>query len=178
METGGCPVGMAVIIVIVALKFILPVLYLFFPFAAGWGNFILDSVDGDLLIPAGLDNSLYQNLDKAADWVAYLFMFIWGWRKPIRREISIVFAMRTVGQVLFFTTHNEMVFFWFPNLLEPLFLVYVTIARFKGWQRAQEIYRQRIWLIWICILVYKIQDEYFTHVGNVDRTDLLRSLLP
>jgi len=178
METGRCPMGMAVIIVIVALKFFLPVLYLFFPFAAGWGNFILDSVDGDLLIPAGLDNGLYQNLDKAADWVAYLFMFIWGWRKPIRREISIVFAMRTVGQVLFFTTQNEMVFFWFPNLLEPLFLVYVTIARFKGWQRAQEIYRQRIWLIWICILVYKIQDEYFTHVGNVDRTDLLRSLLP
>jgi len=89
-----------------------------------------------------------------------------------------VFALRTVGQVLFFATQNEMVFFWFPNLLEPLFLVYVTIARFKGWQRAQEIYRQRVWLIWACILVYKIQDEYFTHVGNVGRSDLLRSLLP
>jgi len=89
--------GLAIIILVVALKFVLPFLYLFFPFAAGWGNFVLDSVDGDLLIPAGLDGNIYQNLDKAADWVAYLFMFIWAWRKPIRREITIVFALRTVG---------------------------------------------------------------------------------
>jgi hypothetical protein len=170
-------VGLAIIIIVVALKFILPILYLTFPFAAGWGNFVLDSMDGDLLIPAGLDDNLYQNIDKVADWVAYLFMFIWGWRKPIKREISVMFALRTVGQVLFFVTHNEMVFFWFPNFLEPLFLIYVTIAQFKGWERAQEIYRQRIWLIWGFIFIYKMQDEYFTHVGNVDRTDLLRSLL-
>lgn len=170
--------GMTLIIIVIALKFILPVLYLYFPFAAGWGNFVLDSVDGDILIPAGLDNHLYQNIDKAADWVAYLFMFIWGWRKPIRREISAMFALRTVGQVIFFLTQNEIVFFWFPNFLEPLFLVYVTIAQFKGWERAQEIYRRRIWLIWILIIIYKMQDEYFTHVGNVDRTDFLRSLLP
>jgi len=56
--------------------------------------------------------------------------------------------------------------------------VYVTIARFKGWEQAQVIYRQRRWLIWACIIVYKMQDEYFTHVGNVDRTDLLQSWLP
>jgi hypothetical protein len=166
-----------IIIIVIALKFLLPVLYLVVPFTAGWGNFILDSADGDLLIPAGLDEHLYQTLDKAADWVAYLFMFIWGWRRPIRREIAFAFVLRTVGQAMYFATQNEAVFFWFPNLLEPLFLVYVSIAHFKGPDRVYGIYRRRVWLIWVCILIYKMQDEYFTHIGNVDRTDFLKSLL-
>lgn len=168
--------NLAVIVPVVALKFLLPVLYLRYPFLAGWANWVLDSVDGDLLMPAGLDFSIYQNLDKAADWTGYLFIFIWGWRQPIRREITATFALRTVGQALFFATHDEMILFWFPNLLEPLFLVYVTIARFRGQERVQAIYRARLTWIWLGILVYKFQDEWFTHVANVDRTDWLRSL--
>ena len=168
--------SLSIIVPIVALKFLLPVLYLWFPFAAGWGNWVLDSVDGDLLMPAGLDFGLYQNLDKAADWVTYLFIFIWGWRRPIRREITATFALRTVGQVLFFATQNEMMLFYFPNLLEPLFLVYVTMARFRGWEQAQAIYRAKLVWIWLFILIYKFQDEWFTHVVNVDRTEYFKAL--
>ena len=58
-------------------------------------------------MPAGLDFGLYQNLDKAADWTGYLFIFIWAWRRPIRREITLTFALRTVGQALFFVTHDD-----------------------------------------------------------------------
>lgn len=46
--------GDVVIIIVVALKFLLPVLYLRAPFLAGWANFLLDSIDGDILVPAGL----------------------------------------------------------------------------------------------------------------------------
>lgn len=168
--------NLPVIVLIIGLKFLLPVLYLWFPFAAGWGNWILDSVDGDLLIPAGLDPGLYQNLDKAADWIGYLFIFIWGWKQPIRREITATFALRTVGQALFFATHNELMLFYFPNLLEPLFLVYVTVARFRGRDRVQAIYRARFRWIWLGILLYKFQDEWFTHVANVDRTEFVKAL--
>jgi hypothetical protein len=128
-------------------------------------------------MPAGLDFDLYQHLDKAADWTAYLFIFIWAWRRPIRREITATFALRTIGQALFFATGDEMMLFWFPNLEEPLFLVYVTIARFRGWERAQAVYRARLIWIWLGILAYKFQDEWFTHVANVDRTEFLRGLL-
>ncbi|MDO9693779.1 MAG: hypothetical protein Q7W56_03555 [Candidatus Latescibacteria bacterium] len=169
--------NLLLIVVVIALKFLLPVLFLRFPFAAGWANWLLDSVDGDLLIPAGLDEVLYQNLDKSADWVGYLFIFIWGWRQPIRREIAATFALRTVGQALFFVTQDEFMFFCFPNLLEPLFLVYATIARFRGWDRVQAIYRARLVWIWLGILVYKFQDEWFTHVANVDRTEFVKGLL-
>jgi hypothetical protein len=165
------------IVVVVALKFLLPVLYLRFPFGAGWANFILDSMDGDILIPAGLPDPNYQLIDKAADYWAYIFMFIWGWRQPIRREIAATFALRTVGQVLFFITRNELALFFFPNLLEPLFLLYVSIARVKGWDRVYDIYRRHIKAIWIGILVYKFQDEWITHVANVDRSTLIDRLL-
>jgi hypothetical protein len=169
--------GVFRIIVVVALKFLLPVFYLKFPFAAGWGNFVLDAADGDILIPAGLPDATYQLIDKAADWVAYLFMFIWGWKREIRREIAATFALRTVGQALFFATRNELALFFFPNLLEPLFLIYVTMARLRGWDRVQGLYTAHIRPIWVGILLYKFQDEWITHVVNVDRSELIRRLL-
>ena len=165
-----------IIVVIIALKFILPVLYLYFPFAAGWGNFVLDTIDGDILIPAGLDDPTYQPIDKIADYVAYIFMVIWAWKRPIRKEMTATFLLRTIGQALFFITGQEIVFFYFPNLVEPLFLIYVTIGRFRGYENAHEIYRKYIWTIWIAILVYKFQDEYFTHVANLDRSEWLQQL--
>jgi hypothetical protein len=167
----------AIIVVVVALKFLVPLLYFRYPFGAGWTNFVLDGIDGDLLIPAGLPDPTYQLIDKAADYFAYICIFLWGWRQPIRREITATFALRTVGQVLFFVTRNELVLFYFPNLLEPLFLVYATIARFAGWDRVYGIYRKHIVVIWAGILLYKFQDEWFTHVSNTDRTDTVRRLL-
>lgn len=81
-----------VIVPVVLAKFLLPVALIWFPFAAGWANFVLDTVDGDLLIPAGLGNSsdpnenhLYQNLDKVADYTTYVFMVVAAWRWPVRR---------------------------------------------------------------------------------------------
>lgn len=167
----------AAIVLILALKFLLPAAYLRWPFAAGWANWLLDSVDGDILVPAGLPEPLYQTLDKAADWVAYLFMFLWGRKRPIRREIAGAFALRTVGQTAFFLSGDEFVFFLFPNLIEPLFLVCATLARLHGEDGAWAIYRRRRLLIWILILVYKFQDEFFTHVANVDRTEFFARLL-
>lgn len=170
-------VDTVIIAVIVAMKFILPVLYFRYPFGAGWANFWLDSIDGDILVPAGLPDPTYQLVDKAADYWTYICIFLWGWRQPIRRETSVTFLIRTIGQVLFFVTRNELALFFFPNLLEPLFLIYVTIARFKGWDKVYGIYRKHAVAIWAFILVYKFQDEYITHVGNHDRTMLLKRFL-
>ena len=96
---------------VVALKYLLPALLVPFPFFAGVANFVLDSVDGDLLIPLGLSDPVYQNIDKSADWVTYLCMVVAAWRWPLRRVIVALFAFRTVGQVLFFITGDELVFF-------------------------------------------------------------------
>ena len=68
------------IALIVAAKFALPVLIVRFPFAAGWANFVLDSVDGDLLIPLGLPNEVYQPVDKLSDWVTYVAIVVVAYR--------------------------------------------------------------------------------------------------
>lgn len=170
--------GTAIALIIIVLKFILPVLIYFFPFAAGWANFVLDTIDGDLLIPLGIEDYTYQTIDKLADYTTYIAMLLVGLKLPIKREIIATFALRTIGQLLFFISRDELVFFFFPNLLEPLFLIFVTIAFFKkSNQEAYKVYKKYWWLIWGGILIYKFQDEWITHVGNVDRTELVKRWL-
>jgi hypothetical protein len=184
---GTGPLASAGIVLIVAAKFALPVLIVPFPFVAGWANFVLDSVDGDLLIPLGLPNEIYQPVDKITDWVTYVAMVVVGYRNgwPIRRLLLGLFLFRSIGQVAFLVTENELFLAVFPNFLEPLFLVTASIL---AWQRAVRhhpdwmargfavLHRYR-WLIGTLIVVYKLQDEYFTHVANVDRSEFLQQLI-
>jgi hypothetical protein len=167
-----------VIVFVIILKFTLPFIMIFFPFAAGWANFILDSIDGDILVPLGLANENYQIIDKIADYVTYICMVIWAYKNKaiIKKEILIVFLLRTIGQFMFFITRNELSLFFFPNLVEPLFLFFVTMLIFRGKELTEKFYKKYIWIIWIVILIYKFQDEWFTHVSNLDRSDFLKSL--
>ena len=98
------------IALIVAAKFVLPVLIVPFPFAAGWANFVLDGIDGDLLIPLGLPNDVYQPVDKLSDWVTYVAIVVVGYRNqwPIRRLMLGLFVFRSIGQVAFLLTENEL----------------------------------------------------------------------
>jgi hypothetical protein len=172
---------------IVAAKFGLPLLILRFPFAAGGANFFLDAFDGDLLIPLGLSNDVYQPVDKITDWVTYVMIVVLCFRNawPTRRLMLALFLYRSVGQITFLVTGNELVLALFPNFLEPLFLVTITILTFErvvrkvpDWQvRGFAILYRHRWLIGPVIVVYKLIDEYVTHVGNIDRTELLQQLL-
>ena len=89
------------IVLIVAAKFGLPVLIVWFPFAAGWANFFLDGFDGDLLIPLGLPNDIYQPVDKVTDWVTYVAIVVVAFRNgwPTKRLMLGLFLFRSVGQV-------------------------------------------------------------------------------
>jgi len=175
------------IALIIAAKFGLPLLILRFPFAAGWANFFLDSFDGDLLIPLGLPNEVYQPVDKITDWVTYIVIVVYVFWKawPIRRLMLALFLYRSVGQISFLVTGNELLLAFFPNFLEPLFLVTVTILtfervvrRFPDWEdRGFAILFRHKWLIGGTIVIYKLIDEYITHVGNIDRSELLQRLL-
>lgn len=165
------------IALIIAAKYLLPVAIIWSPFLAGWANFVLDTVDGDILIPLGLEDPTYQPIDKAADWVTYVFMTIAAWkgRWPILKWIVGLFIFRTIGQLLFFITNNEIVFFFFPNFLEPVFLIYATILFFKKDKAPETFHKWRIPIV-VFTVIYKLQDEYITHVGNFDRSDFLSGL--
>ena len=181
------PIQVVWIGLIVAAKFALPLLIIRFPFAAGWANFFLDGFDGDLLIPLGLPNEVYQPLDKLTDWVTYVAIVIVAYRNqwPIRRLMLGLFLFRSVGQVSFLVTENELFLALFPNFLEPLFLVTASILAWErvvrhlpDWQeRGFALLARYKWLIGTLIVIYKLQDEYITHVGNIDRSELLQQLL-
>ena len=162
------------IAIIIFLKYAIPIAIIFVPFFAGWGNFVLDSIDGDLLLPLGLSDSVYQLIDKSADWITYVGMVFAAWRFKwqIRKWIYILFGLRTVGQIAFFIFLDERIFFFFPNFLEPLFLVFATIVFFKKSQ-AYDFYLKHKIAIWIFVILYKLQDEWITHISNLDRTELI-----
>ena len=165
--------------VILVLKFAVPAGIPFRPFVFGWMNFVLDTVDGDLLVPLGLDDGTYQPIDKIADWATYVGMVVaarrGGW--SIRRWIVGLFVFRSLGQTLFLVTGAEWWLFVFGNYLEPLFLVYAT----AGFVLKQED-RTAVWFtrhrmaIVAFVVLYKLQDEYVTHVGNIDRTEWITDL--
>jgi hypothetical protein len=184
---GTSPFEAIAIALIVAAKFGLPLLIIRFPFVAGWANFVLDGVDGDLLIPLGLSDSIYQPVDKLSDWVTYVAIVIVAYRNawPIRRLMLGLFLFRSIGQISFLATGNELLLAAFPNFLEPLFLVTASILayervvrRLPDWQaRSFALLSRHRWLIGSLIVVYKLIDEWITHVGNIDRSDLLRQIL-
>lgn len=154
---------------VIALKFLVPAMLLWFPFPAAWGNYFLDVVDGDILLLLGMDEGVYQTIDKFADYISYIFMLVLGLRWQIRKTIIALFAYRTIGQVLFFTTRNEMVFFYFQNFLEPLVMAYTLLLfRNKTKPKAYKSYKKHFYLIWAIIIAYKVWNEWYLHLANID----------
>lgn len=167
------------IVAIIAAKFLIPVGIVVFPFAFGWANFVLDTIDGDLLVPLGLADSTYQPIDKLADWATYIGMVVAAWRFDwsIQRWVYVLFVYRSVGQILFLATGAEWWLFVFANFLEPLFLVYATASFFqKNEQLTAAWFTRHRTLIVVLVVLYKMQDEYVTHIGNIDRTELITNL--
>ena len=163
------------IVLVVALKVIVPSLMLRFPFYGAWGNYFLDIIDGDVLLQLGLSDATYQTIDKAADYFSYVIMLIVGLRWRIQSLIILLFVYRTIGQVLFFVTRQEIVFFYFQNFLEPLVLVYTFLlfSNHGSEERAYAAYRRHLGLIWILIIAYKVWNEWSLHYANIDLSSLL-----
>lgn len=156
-------------LIVVALKFLVPPLMLWFPFPAVWGNYFLDVVDGDILLSLGLNDYSYQTIDKIADYWSYIVMLLLGLRWNIKRIIIVLFVYRTIGQILFFVTRNELVFFIFQNFLEPLVMAYALIIFKQGSEtKAFQTYRRHYKLIWAIVIGYKLWNEWYLHYANID----------
>lgn len=156
-------------VIIVGLKFIVPSIMLWFPLFGLWGNFVLDVIDGDILLALGMEENVYQVVDKFADLISYIFMLILGIRWGIKNTVIVLFVYRLIGQILFFITGNEIYFFLFQNFLEPLMLIYVLLILMKKSEnKAFIVYRKHIILIWIGIFLYKFLNEWYLHYANID----------
>ncbi|OGM19099.1 hypothetical protein A2686_00880 [Candidatus Woesebacteria bacterium RIFCSPHIGHO2_01_FULL_38_10] len=157
------------VLFVVFLKFLIPTFLLKFPFYASWSNYFLDVVDGDILRSLGMGEYPYQMIDKLADFYSYFFMMFLGLRFRIKNTVVILFIYRAVGQILFFLTRNELVFFYFQNFLEPLIMTYTLLLfKLKSEKKAYKTYKNYLKLIWGIIFAYKIWNEWTLHFANVD----------
>ena len=159
----------AFIAFVVFLKFFVPVLILKSPFWGMWGNYFLDVADGDILHFLGMGELMYQTTDKIADLWSYVFMLLLGLRFRIKKLVIILFAYRLVGQIIFFVSRDERIFFVFQNLLEPLLMAYTLILLFKkSDEETYKTYRRHIVLVWVMVIAYKVWNEWYLHLANID----------
>ena len=94
------------------------------------------------------------------------------------------FLFRSVRQAASLVTGNELMLAFFPNLLEPVLFVVVTlmawrrsVRRLPDWRASAfaTLARWR-WPIGVAIVAYKLMDEYLTHVGKIDLSNRFRSI--
>ena len=167
--------NLLIIALVLLLRFTLPFLLIPFPFQVSWLNFVLDTVDGDILVPLGLEVYHYQIIDKLADLLTYVLMFYVGRRWKIGRTITILFFLRLIGQLAFFVIGNDKVLFFFPNFLEPLFMIY-SFLLYKYGKTAFVKYKKYIIAIWFVIICYKIWNEWNIHIAQFDLSENLLGL--
>ena len=155
---------------VIALKFIVPTLLLRFPFPSAWGNYILDVIDGDILLSLGVAEYSYQTIDKVADYYSYIFMLLLGLNWKIRKTIIALFIYRSVGQLAFFVTRDEFMFVYFQNFLEPLVMAYTLLIFLKkgSLTKAHASYQKHFKLVWAIIIGYKLWNEWYLHWANID----------
>ncbi len=178
--TALAPTDIAVFVLVVALRFLLPLLIPFYPLPAIIACLLLDGVDQTIFqVFTHLPLDGYQSYDKALDiyylTVAYISTFR-NWMNAAAFQISrFLLYYRLVGVVLFELTQLRALLLIFPNTFEYFFIWYEAVRLF--WDprplsaRAVLIAAAAIWI------VIKLPQEYWIHIAQLDATDVLKSLL-
>ena len=169
-----------VFLVVVGLRFLLPLLIPLWPLPAIIACLILDGVDQTIFqvfttIP--LDG--YQGYDKALDIyylsVAYISTFR-NWVNPYAFQTSrFLFFYRLVGVVLFELLHLRPLLLIFPNVFEYFFIWYEGVALF--WNPAKLAKRTVLVAAAAIWIVIKLPQEYWIHIAQLDTTDVVKRLL-
>jgi hypothetical protein len=161
---------------VVAGRFLLPLLIPRFPLPAILACLVLDAIDQTLFQTfTDLDLSGYQGYDKALDiyylTVAYLST-LRNWTNDDAFQVArFLLYYRLAGVVLFELLHWRALLLVFPNTFEYFFIVYEAIR--LRWDPKRLTRRNVILLaaaIWVLI---KLPQEYWIHIAKLDTTDLI-----
>ncbi|CUS04805.2 conserved membrane protein of unknown function [Candidatus Promineifilum breve] len=174
------PADWVVFIIVVGLRFLLPLLIPIFPLPAIIVCLLLDGVDQTIFqsfTTMSLDG--YQGYDKALDiyylTVAYISTFRNWVNSYAFRTSRFLYYYRLVGVVLFELTQFRPLLLIFPNVFEYFFIWYEAVRLL--WNPAR-LTRRAILIaaaaIWIFI---KLPQEYWIHIAQLDATDVVKRLL-
>lgn len=133
------------------------------PFLSVVVSHILDAFDSIFAYKAKYTWKQYTKYDKYLDYWWYIFILIYSVNKPIWQVILVLFILRSIGQILvFFTTKHEYLF-WFPNILEHYFVLYVLALTFSP---TYLYYFEGNYIYWplAIAIITKMPQEYILHV--------------
>lgn len=164
-----------VFVLVVAARFLVPLLIPRYPLPAVIACLIIDGVDQTVFQLFGFDPPGYQNYDKAMDLFYLSIAFLTtlqNWTRTAAVGIArFLFFYRMVGVLVFELTGWRMALLLFPNTFEYFFIFY-EIVRLR-WDPRR--FGARFWLlaaaaVWVVI---KLPQEYWIHVAQLDVTDTL-----
>ena len=162
-----------VFVIVVGLRFVLPLFIPKWPLPAILACLVLDGIDQTIFQTFGFDPPGYQNYDKAMDLFYLSIAFLaslQNWTRSSAVGISrFLFFYRMVGVMLFEITGVRALLLVFPNTFEYFFIAYEAVR--LRWDPRR--FTTRFWIItaaaiWI---VVKLPQEYWIHVAQLDFTD-------
>jgi hypothetical protein len=165
----------ATIIIIVALRIIVPLGIFRWPLALGIVSILLDGADvilanvlAPLLGDAGNMGPHYHQLDKVLDMYFLAFMAATSlrWNSHLARNTSLgLFAWRAIGFVLFEITGMRAVLLLFPNLFENFFVYYLVVRRF--FPRIVPRTIKQLLITLVILAIPKLAQEWVLHYAQL-----------
>ena len=164
---------------VVAARFLVPLLIPRFPLPAILAALVLDAADQTIFqtfTTLPLDG--YQNYDKALDiyylTIAYIST-LRNWTNGFAFRLSrFLFYYRLVGVVLFEFTGVRAMLLFFPNVFEYFFIAYEVLRlRYDPVRLSPAALLALAGGIWVFI---KIPQEYWIHIAQLDVTDTIGAL--
>ncbi|MCP3682807.1 MAG: hypothetical protein GY861_08970 [bacterium] len=151
------------LLVILALRLIIPLSILRWPLWGTVASAVLDAIDVPLLNLMGVGSfSEYPRADKALDiyYLSFAFIKSLKWGFLAKRTSIALFICRLFGVIAFEITNIQLFLLFFPNLFELWFLFWAARNRFF---RKFTLTKKKLAIILIILLIPKLIQEIILH---------------
>jgi hypothetical protein len=161
--------------VVVASRFLVPLLIPRYPLPAVVSALVIDGIDQSVFHALGYDPPGYQGYDKAMD-VYYLAIAyvstLRNWTSRSAFEVSrFLYFYRLIGVTAFELSGWRPLLLIFPNTFEYFFIAYEVVRMRRDPRR----YSMRFW-VWVAAVIWvvvKLPQEWWIHIAKLDFTDQL-----
>jgi hypothetical protein len=174
---GGDTSDIAVFLVVVGLRFIIPLFIPRFPLPAILAALVLDAADQTIFQQfTNLNLDGYQNYDKALDifYLTIAFLAVYrNWTNTTAINVArFLWYYRLFGVWLFEVYQERWILFIFPNTFEYFFIAYAAIH--TQWDPRRLTDRTVIGLAAFIWIVIKLPQEWWIHIAQNDFTDFMK----
>jgi hypothetical protein len=174
---GGDTSDIAVFLVVVAMRFIIPLFIPRFPLPAILAALVLDAADQTIFQQfTNLNLDGYQNYDKALDifYLTIAFLAVYrNWTNTTAINVArFLWYYRLFGVWLFEVFQERWILFVFPNTFEYFFIAYAAIH--TQWDPRRLTDRAVIGLAAFIWIVVKLPQEWWIHIAQNDFTDFMK----